>query len=375
MHFTVENEALANALALVKGCVPPKTTIPILAHIAVDARDGHVTVRSTNLDRECEVRIPAEAASAGQAALPGEVLVGLVRRLPKGGQSTLKLGDGRCKVISNASNYDLRALPFADFPLAKPSEDSATVFKIGADDLRQLIQSTSYALCKSIVKAYYGGVYLHVAGGKLKMVATDDHRLALKAVDLPKGAASMPGIVIPTDAAREILSLLEGFEDDVELAVGVNLLEMRRPDLRFATLLIGCQYPPYEKVVPKPNGVAATFRPCAVAEAAKRASVVYLGETNLHRKTPVARVSVADGRIKLEAGNPGDEQALEVVEAEAAHHDLSFNVHAEYLTEMLAVWPDTVAIGVQQAMPGAPILFAAEERPDMIHVIMPQISK
>ena len=35
MRFTVENAALAEALALIKGSVAPRTTIPILAHVAV----------------------------------------------------------------------------------------------------------------------------------------------------------------------------------------------------------------------------------------------------------------------------------------------------------------------------------------------------
>ena len=372
MKFIVENEAFAKALSQVKGCIPPRSTIPILAHVAVEAKAGNVvTVRATNLEREAEIDLPAEVAAAGGAALPGEILVNLAKRLPKGGQTEIALDGERVKIGAGQSKYDLRTLPLADFPTAKAIGDTKVEFAIGVDALRQLIQRTNYALAVKGIKPYHDGIYLHAQGQRLLAVASDDHRLALHAVDLPKGAASMPGVVVPSEAARQIAGFLDETQADVVLSVSPSILEVRIGGLRFATALIDCTFPPYERVIPKPNGVAATFRPYALAEAVSRAIVVYLGEMDINRKSPVIKVDTKNGAINLEAGIRGNEQAAEVVEAETNGRDLSFVVHAGYLADMLGVWPDTAALGMQQKDPSSPILFMVDGQPNDIHLIMP----
>src|SRR4051812_44013084 len=124
MNFVVENEAFASALALVKSCIPARSTIPILSHVAIEAKVANVLViRATCLEREMEATIKADVTVPGGAALPGEILSGLTRKRAKGGQSSVSIKDERCKVVSGSSKYDLRVLPLADFPQAKAIAD------------------------------------------------------------------------------------------------------------------------------------------------------------------------------------------------------------------------------------------------------------
>ena len=61
MQLIVENAKLADALGLVKGCIPSRSISPILSHIAAEAKaDNTLTIRASNLDREMEVTLPAE---------------------------------------------------------------------------------------------------------------------------------------------------------------------------------------------------------------------------------------------------------------------------------------------------------------------------
>lgn len=370
MQFVVENEAFAKALALVKGCVPTHSTVPILAHVAVEAKDGVVVVRATNLERETEVSVPAEVTEAGGAALPGEVLSALARRLTKGGQSKVVLADDRVKIVSGTASYDLRTLPIGDFPSRKEISGEATTFSMAADDLRDLFAMTSFALLAKSSRAYHQGAYLHVLQRKLIVTATDDHRLAVKSMDMPAGAAAMPGVIIPADAVRDLVSFLDG-EEAAELSVSKSLFELRLPKVRFSTLLVDATYPEYQGFIPKTNGAGAIVRPYALAEAVNRATVVYLGDRDTNRRVPVVDLEAKDGALLLNAGVQGNELGAESIEAETNGHALHFSVNATYLSEMLNVWPESVAISVQQENASAPILFRADDRPDMQHVIMP----
>ena len=370
MKFIVENEAFSRALALVKNCVKA-STIPILGHIAVEARGSEVIVRATNLEREVEAIVPAEVEQDGGAALPGDVLVGLVKRLAKGGQCQIDWKDGRAKLVSGASKYDLRTLELTDFPIRKKLADELTTFSMAPEALRSILHTVSYAADIKHPKVYAQGVCLHVAGQRLVAVATDHHRLARRFVDLPKGAAGMPSVVIPVEGARAIVDLLGSAEGDVELAVSPALVEVRLPGVRLTTALLDTVFPNYEQIIPKSEDVAALVRPYVLAEAVERAMVVYLGASDPHKKQPSIRVATGDGNIALEAGSAGSESARESVEAETNGHAAKFNLTAAYLSEMLKVWPESAVVAVTQEAQGSPVRFTAEACPEQLHLVMP----
>ena len=217
------------------------------------------------------------------------------------------------------------------------------------------------------------GVNLHVSGEKLITVATDTVRLAVKSCPLPDGAAGMPRVTVPTEAASAMVDILKDVEGDAELAVFPQLIELRLPNLRLASSLIDGAFPDYQRVMPAINGAAARFRVCALAEAVARVDIVRLSDVN--KRATILRLTTRDGAICLEAGAAGGEQALEIVEAETRGCSFSFGVVADYLAEMLDVWPGDAELGVQQSSPSSPILFMADERPSESHLIMPSVLK
>jgi DNA polymerase-3 subunit beta len=388
MKFTVENETFAKALGLARGCIPATRTMPILGHFAIRAQSSAVNIRATCLDREIELSIPADVEREGGAALPGEVLTGLAKRLRKGGQLELTMEGDRAKLVSGSAKYDLRSLPIEDFPDPKTQAEDreAAVFSLSAATFRQLITSIGYALKLDSAysgkpKIYHEGFYFHAKGSKLIAVATDDKRLAIRTAPMPTGAASMPGVIIPTEAAKTIVEILGSASGAGEggaectLSVSPVLVEMRLANLRFATGLIDHSYVDYERVIPKGiDGPAATFRPYALSEALARAVVVYLGALD-NKLAPVAELSAEDATsvIGLRAGVRGGEFAADGIDAESVARPIRFVVNAAHLADMLSAWPESVAVGVTQDESGRPILFSSPDQPEMTHVIVPTV--
>ena len=372
MKFIVENEQLATALARVKSCVKA-STIPILGHVLVEAKAGTVLVRATNLDREMEASIPAEVIQHGCAALPGEILCRLVPRLSKGGQCQIAIEDGRAKLVSGASKYDLRTLPIEDFPSRKELAGEAVTFSIAASTLHAMILATVYATDAKSPYFWGQGLHLHIGAQKLVAVATDSHRLARMATEIPKGSAAMPAVTVPIEAARAMADMLGGVEGEAELSVTSVLVSLSVGAVRFACKLVDCQYPDYDgKVLGriKPTEAAATFRPYALAEAVERAAVVYVG-ADIAKRVPIMELATKDGAIHLKAGVAGNEQAIEAIDAETNGHGVDFTINSNYLSDMLGVWPENVAVGMSQEEASKPVVFVAAERPEQIHVIMP----
>ena len=118
------------------------------------------------------------------------------------------------------ARFALQALPPEDFPDLSSGEFGNT-FSLATSELKYLIERTRFAISTEETRYYLNGIYLHEvqAGGLLRAVATDGHRLAQAQMSLPAGAAGMPGIIVPRKTVLEIVKLMEGEDGDVEVSV------------------------------------------------------------------------------------------------------------------------------------------------------------
>ena len=369
MRFTADNRAFAAALETVRGAIRP-STVPILAHICIVAEKGVVTLRANNLDREIEARIDVEMAEEGAAALPGEILTGIVRRLPKGGTCSIAMQGDVAELTSRKSVYRLRSLPVTDFPAERRIEAGAATFSMDGNLFRDVLRTVAYPADESSPRIYCRGVHLHVHGRKLAATANDHHRLALYEVDLPAGADDLPPITIPETAVKSMIDLAAGAET-VEIAATVANIELRVGDTRLTSALIECEYPDYRRVIPRPEGIAATVRPTALSEALERAATVYIGRADPQKLAPTVKIVNGDDGLDLVAGSAGGERGLENVEAVTNGHGLEVSVVTNYLAQMLKQWPETIDLDIRHDGGMTGVLFTSAAKPNVTHLIMP----
>lgn len=372
MKFIAENAAFAEALSKASGAIRP-STIPILGHVAVLAEEGDtVTVRANNLEREIEVKFAAQVERPGSAALPGEVLAGIVRRLPKGGECELQLKEDIAEIAASRSKYHMRSLPYADFPLTRTAPEEACTFEMDGAAFREALKTVSYAAREDHPKFYCRGVHLHSDGRQLVATANDHHRLALYEMPLPAGAATMPDVTIPIGCVKTILDVVAGAAT-VQVSATKAIFQVRAGGARLATAIVDCEYPDYRIVIPKLDEPAATFKPYVMTEALERASVVFATVENGNKIQPRVRLQKSDDGITMLAGANGGERGRELVEAEVNGHALDVAVTAKYLSDMLRTWPEKTELNILHDGGARGVLFKAPEVPHVLHVIMPNI--
>jgi DNA polymerase III subunit beta len=179
----------------------------------------------------------------------------------------------------------------------------------------------------------------------------------------------MPSITVPTEAADTIVALLKDLDGDARLAVSPQLIELRLPNLRFTSLLVGGTFPDYRRVTPANLGAAAKVQVRALAEAVARVDVVRLSDAE--KRTPILRFAISDGAIHLEAGAADRMRAVETVEAKTNGQPISFGINAGFLADTLAALPKDSELGVQQRETAHAVLFTVDDRPGEAHVVMP----
>lgn len=368
MNFAMENGELARILGAVKGCIPAKSTMPILQHVLVEASAGKASVRGTCIDMEAWASAPADVKTDGIAAIPGDILHGLVRRLPKSSLATIDLSDGIATLTSGRASYRFNTLPVDAFPVV--GDVDGLSFALPAADLKTLLDSTAPATANSATRWYHRGIYLHtVERGELMLaaVATDDHRFAYREMPAPAGLADGFGVAVPAEAAREMVALLDSADGDISITVSESRIVLRVAGAELSASVLEGKYPNYRRVLPEPNGALLTVRPAGLIEAVERAAIVCAGLKE--KATSVGLVPGLSG-LGIIAGTRGHEEVNELIEADVHDRGGELGVSAAYLTQMLKLWPN-VPIEVQSAGPGHPIMFWSKELPAYRQLIMP----
>ena len=122
--------------------------------------------------------------------------------------------------------------------------------RLGAAELRRLIDKTRFAVSTEEARYYLNGIYLQARSDNgvalLRAVATDGHRLARVDTPLPEGATGMQeaqGIIVPRKAVAEVRKLIEHSDAAIDIALSVTKIRFTIEDTVLTTKLIDGHLP------------------------------------------------------------------------------------------------------------------------------------
>ncbi|HRO03917.1 MAG TPA: DNA polymerase III subunit beta [Terricaulis sp.] len=368
MRLTIERAALLKALNHVQSVVERRNTIPILSNVLLQAQGDHLKLVATDLDIEISEQAPAEVERAGQTTAPANYLYDFVRKLPDG--SAVKFDvpgdDPRLFISAGKSRLHLPILPAGDFP-SMPSDGFETKFEVEPTELGRLVDKTRFAISTEETRYYLNGIFFHTVeqdGAKLRAVATDGHRLALADANAPKGAAGMPGVIVPRKTINELKRLLDDATDLVEISVSPQKIRFALSDAVLTSKLIDGSFPEYARVIPKGNAKKLKVDNKAFAEAVDRVATV-----SAERSRSV-RLALEKDKITLTVNNPDAGVATEDLPAEYQDDGLEIGFNARYLLDVAGQIEGQNAV-FELADSGSPTLVRDEADEQALYVLMP----
>jgi DNA polymerase III subunit beta len=369
MKITVERSELLNSLGHVHRVVERRNTIPILANVLLRADRSKLSLKATDLDVEVTDSIAAEVSPGGSTTVPAHMFFDIVRKLPEGAQIVLESSGDRAALAIRAgrSRFTLQTLPESDFPDLAPGEMTHK-FSLKAADLKRLIDKTQFAISTEETRYYLNGIYLHAAGAAkaptLRAVATDGHRLAQMELDLPKGAAGMPGIIIPRKTVSEVQRLMEDNEAEVAIELSSGKIRFTIGDAVLTSKLIDGTFPDYARVIPAGNDKELVVDKKEFEAAVDRVSTVS------SERGRAVKLSISGGKLLLSVTNPDSGSANEELEVEYAADPLDIGFNSRYLLDIAAQIESEAAV-LKLADPGSPTLIQDKEPHGALYVLMP----
>ena len=363
MRFSLQREVFLKPLAQVVNVVERRQTLPVLANLLVQVRDGQLALTGTDLEVEMVARVAVEDAADGETTIPARKLFDIIRALPDGSRVTVSQSAEKVTVQAGRSRFTLATLPANDFPSIDEVEATERV-TVPESTLKELIERTSFAMAQQDVRYYLNGLLFDLREGNLRCVATDGHRLALCEAEYEGGVQAKRQIIVPRKGVTELQRLLEGGDREVELEMGRGHLRVKRNDVTFTSKLIDGRFPDYEAVVPIGADQQVTVDREVLRASLQRAAILS------NEKYRGVRIEVSPGQLKISAHNPEQEEAQEEIEAETRVDGLSVGFNVNYLLDALtALKEEQVILAMRDANSSALVREASNER--CRHVVMP----
>ena len=368
MKFIIERVALLKSLSHVQNVVERRHTNPLLSNVKITTTDDGIILNATDNELEVSEKITAKIEVAGSITAPAHKLYEIVRKLPEGAEIEFVLNseNNQLKLSAGRSRFSLATMPGEDFPSIAEGEMTHH-FLLKANDLRDLIDRTSFAVSTEETRFYLNGIYLHQATVKenqvLRAVATDGHRLACAETVLPDGAENMPGIIVPRKAIGELSKLLTEENDDIQIDLSTYKIRFTFGDLILTSLLIEGTYPDYERVIPTEND--------KVMEVDSQALIVVVDRvSSLSEKSKAVRLSLSKDLVKVSAANAEEGSAEDELEVKYSADPIDIGFNYMYLEDVLKqIKGGLVQISFLDS--ASPTVLTDMSDPSVLFVLMP----
>ncbi len=373
LRATSPRKELFEGIQTVGKAVATRSSLPILTHVRIAAKDGKVSMMATDLEMWMEHTLPGVGITEdGAATAPARNFTELLAAMPDADVSvTVEDETNTLHLRCLKANYKLLGLSADEFPLLpQVKEDSR--FVIDRETLKDAIKQTIFATSTDETRAILTGVLVIFQGDSLRLVATDTHRLAVRDCPVKEGSGSASAIV-PSRAMNELLRIVGNEEGEIVVTLSGNQIQFQVDDASgskttLISRLIDGQFPNYERVIPAQATKTLTVERAPLAAAVKRASIVARDSASR-----VVLRTTEDGdklTITAESGSVGN--AYEEVEVARTGDDTPVEIafNAKYLADVLNVL-DTEGLHIELTEPLRPGVIRPTDTADYLCVLMP----
>jgi DNA polymerase-3 subunit beta len=332
MEFRIAADELKKALYRAQGIVERKTTMPILSNVLLQTGKTGLQLTAFDLDIGLVSEHPAEILNPGSVTVSAKYLFDIAQNLPESGVTVKKLANHYVELTSGTASFKLVGMSPDEYPKL-PREESAAWVGVSGSTLLDMIRKSSFAISTDETRYILNGVLFEPKEpGRVRMVATDGHRLCLVDRDLPGDFQLKSGVIVPRKGLFELKRLLdEAPEAECQLGFAQSSLLFKKPGLTLVMRLIDGQFPEYQRVIPKEGEKKVAVPRSRFLEGLKRIALLSADKSN------AVKITLVDGLLRIASQNPDLGEAkdeLNIPSYQGKEFTIGFN--ARYLVDVLS---------------------------------------
>lgn len=329
MKFTINREQLLTPLQQIVSVIEKRQTMPILSNVLIVVSDDQLVLTGTDLEIQIVAKISLIDAENGEITVPARKFLDLCRLLPSESAISIETFEDKVKLVSGRSRFSLSTLPADNYPEFAESELDNS-FLINAGKLKKALEKTIFCMANQDVRYYLNGLMLEIFNSKLKLVASDGHRLSIYKDEMEVETGYEERIIIPRKGVIELARLLDDPEAELNVQFSSNNLRVYIKDLIFSAKLVDAKYPDFSKVFDQ-----AFFNPIIIPkqqfkETLTRVSVL------ANEKFKGVTFDISDNLLKITTHNPEHDEGEEELAIDYQGEPLIIAFNAAYLLDAIA---------------------------------------
>ena len=360
MKATLARGELLASLNIVSKGTSSRTTLPILSGILISATNEGLVMQATDLEVSVKARVDASVEKPGQVVANGRLLVDIVRSMSE--EAVTLATSGTDLVVSGAqSSFKMKTLPADDFPKF-PEVGQGDSVVIPTALFSAVVKQVSRAVSRDETRPVLTGMLVSVEAARLRMVATDSYRLAVREVMLPEPVAETIEVIVPGKALEEVGRLV-GETETLSFGVSENQVVFEFGSTVYISRRIDGNYPNYAQLVPGEHQTRVVAERAELTDAVKRVSL-------LAQHNAPLKFGVSEATLTLSAATPDVGEATDSMMAQTEGPGLEIAFNPTFLSDgILSSESETIA--VEMTNPLKPAVIKDPEQEGFLYLLMP----
>lgn len=364
MKLSASRETFLANLGVAVRAASARSSIQTLSGVMIRATGEGIELQATDMEIGITVRLGGTVDREGTAVLPGRLLLDVVRSLPN---DELRIDyssqSQSAEVVSGPARFQLRTLPQDEFPKLPTAEGAATL-KVPTQAFVETVGRVGRAASRDEARPHLTGVLVSAGESRLRMVATDSYRLAVKETALEKPLERELEVNVPVRALQE-LARVAGSDggEEIEVAALDNQVVFTAGEVVLSSRLIEGRFPNYKQLLPEAYEHELRVSRSELLDVVRRISL-------LAQKNAPLRMKFSDGTLEVSAETPDIGDAREALPVPFKGEELEIGFNPEFFQDGLDS-AETEELILKLISPHRPGLIQSGDDGGFVYLVMP----
>ncbi len=363
MKFSCERALLLSAATTVSRAVTPKSSIPALEGILIEATDS-LTFTGFNLETGIRTTIPSDIAEKGSIVIGARVFVDIIRMMPDEFITVTVDNKLLINVRCKNSQFNIIGIDPGEYP-ELPGLDQKNVFTIEEKKFKTLIEQTIFAVSENEARPIYTGELFEIQANTLTAAALDGFRVAICKETIKNESGGSFSFVVPGSALKEAVKIAEDKDEQLVIRQGSKHIIFQFGQTTLISRLLEGEFLDYKNAIPRSNKKTCVVDSLQMRSCVERVSIIIDDVT----KTP-ARCIFGFGEVKFQTAT-ALASAYDECEMDGDGGNMEIGFNCRYLLDALRAVPsDKIIIELGSGVTPVVIVPANGEE-DFLYMVLP----